>query len=225
MMEESITGPSKMGLDMVSVSITSTMETYTKVCGGRTRDMVKVYITIRMVKFTEVTTSKVREKVLVPSTIKMEIGMRVSGRMEILMGSVLTTIVLEKCTWDTIKITKEMGKEDIFIRMESYMMVIGRMEIKKEWAATSMAMVSTWVNVISASVMAREYTSSKMALAMRVTGSKVSVKAGVSTSMPTAASILENIKVVSGKELVCTNITIKKSTKEIGRKTKRMVMG
>jgi hypothetical protein len=94
------------------------MVTFTKECGERTNDMVKVSITTRMVKCTEVTTSKAREKASVLSTIRMEIGMRESGRMETLMGLALITIALEKCTWATIKIIKEMAKEDIFIRME-----------------------------------------------------------------------------------------------------------
>ena len=49
-------------------------------------------------------------------------------------------IVLAKCTWVIIKTIKEMERGDISIKMELYMMVTGKMVIKRESDVIFMAM-------------------------------------------------------------------------------------
>ena len=56
-------------------------------------------------------------------------------------------IVLAKCTWVIIKTIKEMERGDISIKMELYMMVTGKMVIKRESDAIFMVTEYIWENV------------------------------------------------------------------------------
>ena len=104
-------------------------------------------------------------------------------------------------------------------------MEIGKMVTKKEWAAIYMEMVFIWVSVTLDSDTAKEYIYLKMVLATRAAGSKEKERAGASTNMLMEASIPVSIGQASEKVSACMNIIIKKLTKEIGKKTKRMAMG
>jgi hypothetical protein len=87
-----------------------------------------------------------------------------------------------------------------------------------------MVMESIWENAISVSGMEKEYIYSRMALFMKVPGTKAKERVGVYTSMQMGVNILENIKEDKEKEQVCMNILIKRSTKEVGKKIRRMAM-
>lgn len=60
---------------------TSLMEISMKGCGRTTRETVKEFTITAMEKFTEVTITKANEMALVYLTTKMEIVMKVNGRM------------------------------------------------------------------------------------------------------------------------------------------------
>lgn len=66
------------------------------------------------------------------SIIRMGIGMRGSGKMEILMGMERIIIALERLIWAIIMIIRGMEEGDISIRMVLYMMETGKTETKKE---------------------------------------------------------------------------------------------
>jgi hypothetical protein len=92
-----------------------------------------------------------------------------------------------------IRIIKETEREGIFTRMGLLIMEIGKMEVKKVLAVSSIVMVYIWVNVSKDLEMAREFICLKMDLVMKETGKKVSVKAGVLISIQLVVSIQENI--------------------------------
>lgn len=110
--------PSRIAYAMVLESITSTMVTYTKECGVKTKDTVRVSTTIKMEKSTVAITDRDRERVSVLSITKMEIGTKVNGKTETLMASGPIIIVSGRCIWAIIKIIREMARVGMCTRME-----------------------------------------------------------------------------------------------------------
>lgn len=132
--------------------------------------------------------------------------------------------VLGRLIWGFTVIIRDVVEGGTFIRMELYMMGIGRMGIRKEWAAISMGMEFIWASVIWGSDMGREFIYSKMDLAMKVTGSKGREKAGECISTQMVVSTLESIKEGSEKDQACMSIIIKRFTRATGKKIRRMGM-
>lgn len=86
------------------------------------------------------------------------------------MGLGYIIIVLERHIWGIIKIIRDVEGEDIFIRMELYMMAIGRMGIRRELVVMSMEMAFIWGSVIWDLDMEREFICLRMGLVMRGIG-------------------------------------------------------
>lgn len=78
------------------------------------------------------------------------------------------------------------------------------------------------MNVISDLEMGVEYTYSKTVLATKEIGSEAKEKVGACTNMLTHRNIPVNTTEGLEKEQGCTNTTITKSTKEIGKKIRKM---
>lgn len=105
------------------------------------------------------------------------------------------------------------------------MMDIGKMEIRKELAAISMGMESTWANVTSVSDMVKESISSRTVVAMKASGKRVKERGGESISMQMDPSTQVSINLDFVRDKACTNTLIKKYTKVLGKKIRKMVMG
>ena len=98
------------------------------------------------------------------------------------------------------------------------------MATRKGLVLIYMGMECIWESVISDLDMVKVYICSKMALAMKATGLRVSEKDGASINMLMAPDTQENIKLALERVLVCINTSPRRDTKETGKETKRMAM-